>query len=120
MIVEEVDNGLHPSRANQLLTSINEVAKKRNLTVLISSHNPALLNALPDEVVPKVVFCYRDPQNGFSKLTRLEDLSHYPELLAQGAIGDLLTKGLVDQFVKHQPTEEERKRKAQEWLETIK
>lgn len=120
VIVEEIDNGLHPSRADQLLNSINEIAKKRNLTVLISSHNPALLNALPEEAVPKVVFCYRDPKNGYSKLTRLEDLPHYPELLTQGPIGDLLTRGLVDQFVKNQPTEEERKRKAQEWLEAIK
>lgn len=120
VIVEEIDNGVHPSRAEQLLDSINDVAKKRNLTVLISSHNPALLDALPNDVVPKTVFCYRDPESGFSKLTRLEDLPRYPELLAQGSLGDLLTRGLVDKFVKNQTSEEERQKKALEWLDSIK
>ncbi|MCB0629248.1 MAG: AAA family ATPase [Saprospiraceae bacterium] len=120
LIIEEFENGVHPSRADKLLKSIYRIAKERSITVLISTHNPALLDALPDEAIPKVVFCYRDPETGFSKLTRLEDLPHYPELIAQDTLGDLLTRGLIDHFVKHQPTEEERKRQASKWFESIK
>ncbi|MCB9264781.1 MAG: AAA family ATPase [Lewinellaceae bacterium] len=120
VVIEEVDNGVHPSRMGKLLQSINNIAKEKQLAVLISSHNPALLDALPDEAVPDVVFCYRNPQTGWSELARMEDFTDYPELTAQGALGELLTKGLIDRFVKHHPGSEEKKRKALKWLESIK
>ncbi|MCB0549299.1 MAG: ATP-binding protein, partial [Phaeodactylibacter sp.] len=120
VIIEEVDNGVHPSRAGKLLQSINDIAKEKQLAVLISSHNPALLDALPDEAVPDVVFCYRNPQTGWSELARMADFTDYPELIAQGALGELLTKGLIDRFVKHHPGSEEKKQKALKWLESIK
>ncbi len=120
VIMEEIDNGVHPSRAHQLLASMNKVARERDLTILLSTHNPAMLDALPNEAVPKVVFCYRDPKSGSSQLVRMEDLPDYPELIAQGSLGDLLTRGLIDRFVKQQDKGEEKKLKALEWLETIK
>lgn len=120
VIIEEVDNGVHPSRAGKLLKSINDIAKEKQLAVLISSHNPALLDALPDEAVPDVVFCYRNPQTGWSELVRMADFTDYPELIAQGALGELLTRGLIDRFVKHHPGSEEKKQKALKWLESIK
>ncbi len=120
VIIEEVDNGVHPSRAGKLLQSINDIAKEKQLTVLISSHNPALLDALPDEAVPGVVFCYRNPQTGWSELARMADLPDYPELIAQGALGELLTKGLIDRFVKYHPGSEAKKQQALKWLESIK
>ena len=49
VVIEEIDNGVHPSRAGQLLNHVSRIAKERDLRVLISSHNPALLDALPDE-----------------------------------------------------------------------
>ncbi|GJM32780.1 MAG: hypothetical protein DHS20C18_17810 [Saprospiraceae bacterium] len=120
VIMEEIDNGVHPSRAHQLLASMNKVARERELTILLSTHNPAMLDALPNEAVPKVVFCYRDPESGYSQLVRMEDLPNYPELIAQGSLGDLLTRGLVDRFVKQQEDESEKKQKALKWLEAIK
>ena len=49
--------------------------------------NPALLDALPDDAVPHVVFCYRDRADGSSRLVRLMDLPDYPELIARGSVG---------------------------------
>ena len=86
VVIEEIDNGVHPSRAAQLLNQVSRIAKARNLRVLISSHNPALLDALPDDAVPDVVFCYRDPADGSSRLIRLADVPDYPELIAQGTV----------------------------------
>lgn len=103
VVIEEIDNGVHPSRAESLLASISQIAKSRNLRVLIISHNPALLDALPMDAVPNVVFCYRDPENGSSKLVRLVDVPDYPELIAQGSVGHLMTKGLIERFVKEHP-----------------
>ena len=119
VVIEEIDNGVHPSRAEQLLSRLSRIARARNLRILISSHNPALLDALPDDAVPNVVFCYRSRTTGASRLKRLIDIDDYPELIAQGAVGHLMTEGIIDRFVKHHPGPEERKRRALSWLREI-
>lgn len=116
VVIEEIDNGVHPSRAHHLLQQIQNIANRRNLRVLLSTHNPAMLDALPDSAVPDVVFCYRHPVDGASRLVRLADVPDYPELIAQGTLGHLMTSGALERFVKHHPTGEERKQRALDWL----
>lgn len=120
VVIEEIDNGVHPSRARHLLAHIRAIAERRRLRVLLSTHNPALLDALPDSAVPDVVFCYRDPANGGSRLVRLAEVPDYPELIAQGTLGHLTTSGLLERFVKGHPTEAERKARALAWLESVR
>ncbi|MCI5144461.1 MAG: ATP-binding protein [Candidatus Electrothrix sp. AR3] len=119
VVIEEIDNGVHPSRAADLLARISSIAERRNLRVLISSHNPALLDALPDEAIPETVFCYRSPEDGSSQLVRLRDIPDYPELIAQGSVGHLMTRGLLERFVKQHPGTEQKKQKAMEWLASL-
>lgn len=120
VVIEEIDNGVHPSRASHLLDQIQAIAKRRSLRVLLSTHNPAMLDALPDSAVPDVVFCYRDPENGSSRIVRLQDVPDYPELIAQGSLGHLMTSGLMERFVKFHPGSEERKRQALAWLQSMR
>ncbi|HSS75422.1 MAG TPA: ATP-binding protein [Thermoanaerobaculia bacterium] len=100
VVIEEIDNGVHPSRAESLLQEIQRIAQAREIQVLLTTHNPALLDALPPEAIPNVVACYRDPKEGDSRLIRLEELESYPELVAQGPIGSLVTRGILDRFLK--------------------
>ncbi|WP_204105597.1 MULTISPECIES: AAA family ATPase [Spirulina sp. CCY15215] len=120
VVIEEIDNGVHPNRVEGLLKRISNIAKLRHLRVLISSHNPALLDALPDEAIPETVFCYRSPDDGSSKLVRLQDITDYPELIAQGTVGHLMTQGLLEKFVKYHPGSEQKKQKAMEWLASLR
>jgi predicted ATPase len=116
VVIEEIDNGVHPARAKHLLASIRAIADRRHLRVLLSTHNPALMDALPDNALSDVVFCYRDPDTGDSRLTRLSDIDNFPGLISQGPLGHLVTAGVVDRFIKSPETPEERKRKAMEWI----
>ena len=120
VVIEEIDDGVHPSRAARLLDQVSRIAKAHELRVLISSHNPALLDALPDDAAPHAVFCYRHPEDGSSRLVRLMDLPDYPELAAQGSIGHLMTEGIIERFVKQRPDPEERKRRAHAWLNELR
>lgn len=120
VVIEEIDNGVHPSRAARLLAQVSRIAKTRDLRVLISSHNPALLDALPDDAAPHVVFCYRHPEDGSSRLVRLMDLPDYPELAARGSVGHLMTQGIIERFVKEHPGPDERKRRAHAWLNELR
>ena len=118
--IEEIDNGVHPGRAERLLSRLSSIAEERSLRILLSSHNPALPDALPMEAVPNVVFCYRDPKNGSSRLIRLGDIEDYPGLVAQGPVGDLMTRGVIDRFVKHRRSAKERKRLALAWRSELR
>lgn len=120
VVIEEIDNGVHPSRARHLLDSIRSIAERRKLRVLLSTHNPAMLDALPDAAVPDVVFCYRDPESGASKLVRMSDIPDAPELLVQGALGHLMTSGALERFVKTHRGTGARKQKAKQWLDSLR
>lgn len=119
VVIEEIDNGVHPSRARQLLSNIRAIAEQRHLRVLLSTHNPAMLDALPDAALPDVLFCYRDQQNGHSRVVRLQDVPDYPELIAQDSLGGLVTSGALERFVK-QPQELDRQARAIAWLDSMK
>lgn len=118
--IEEIDNGVHPSRAGILLENIKDIAEDRGIRVLLTSHNPALLDSLPDDAVPNVVCCYRDPDEGDSRLIRLESLRRYPDLVARGPLGRLMTRGIIEQYLMDEATPEEQKEKNKAWLETLK
>lgn len=120
VVIEEIDNGVHPSRARHLLERIQAVAERRNLRVLLSTHNPAMLDALPDKAVPDVVFCYRDTRSGDSRLVRLGSLPDAPELFIQDSLGHLMTSGALDRFVKTHPGPEARKQQARAWLAALR
>lgn len=119
VVIEEIDNGVHPSRARRLLQNIRNIAERRSLRVLLSTHNPALLDALPDSALGDVLFCYRDPQDGSSRVVRLQDVPDYPELIAQDSLGGLVTSGALERFVK-QPRTLDRQALALEWLDRLK
>lgn len=119
VIIEEIDNSIHPTRAHEILSLLRQYAEERQLNLLLSTHNPALMDALPDEALADVVFCYRDPSEGDSKLVRLGDLDDYLGLVAQGTLGDLVTQGIVERFVKHPTTSEQRKKQALDWLNQL-
>ncbi len=119
VIIEEIDNGVHPSRAESLVLQIRKISEGRNLRVLLTTHNPALIDGLPDDLLGDVLCCYRDPDEGDSRIVRLGDLDRYPELVAQGPLGQLMTKRVLDRFLKDKSTPEERKKASLDWLDNL-
>lgn len=120
VLVEEMDAGIHPGRAHKLLRELTATAARRNVRILTTSHDPALLDAVPDEALGGIVFCYRDPESGASTLVRMQDIQDYPALIAQGPVGRLLTRGLIDRAAKERTTPEERRQRALAWLDDLR
>lgn len=117
VVIEEIDNGVHPSRAKTLVDQIKSVSQERNLRVLVTTHNPALLDALPDSALSDVLCCYRDIAGGDSKIARLGDIDRYPELVAQGTLGELVTNRVLDHFLKDKRSSADRKAEYQTFLD---
>ena len=96
LVIEEVDNGLHPSRSDLLLRMLKEIGTSRHIDVLASTHNPALLDALGPEMVPFVVVAHRDPSHGDSLLTQLEDVRNLAKIMASGRLGAITASGALE------------------------
>jgi predicted ATPase len=101
IVIEEIDNGLHPSRAALLVKILKEIGSKRNIDILLTTHNPALLDAFGSEIVPFVVVAHRDSETGESKLTLLEDIDNFPKLFASYSLGQMTTKGAIERSLSH-------------------
>lgn len=102
VLIEEVDNGIHPNRAQGLISAISEIARDREIDVVITTHNPALLNAISRDDLVGVVVCYRDNESGSSEFVQILDIDKYPELMAKGRLGDLLTKDELTKAIKNE------------------
>ncbi len=95
VVIEEVDNGLHPSRSQILLEMLKELGAERNIDVIITTHNPALLNEAGTTMIPFITVAHRT-RCGESELTLLEDIDELPKLIASGNIGDLASNGKIE------------------------
>jgi hypothetical protein len=105
LVVEEVDNGLHPSRAHVLVDMLQTLGQERRIDVLVTTHNPALLDAAGVTMVPFITVAHRDDATGFSQLIQLEDIDQLPKLLAGGSLGQLSAKGRIESALKRERAE---------------
>ena len=89
LIIEEVDNGLHPSRAKELVKVLKQVSNERNVDVLCTTHNPTLISELGNEMIPFISYVVRD-EKGNSHIKLLEEKDNLAKLMASGNVGDLM------------------------------
>ena len=111
IVIEEVDNGIHPSRVKGLLKEIKRLADERGLRVLITTHNPALLDSIDGDVLGGVSLCYRNKEDGGSSFIKLVDIPEYFRLAAQDSLGDLVTNEDILRVLK-----EDRKENNFDWM----
>ncbi|MEV8638147.1 ATP-binding protein [Streptosporangium sp. NPDC051023] len=97
LVIEELENGLHPSQASQILGLVKQATQEDASQVIFTTHSPALLSALEPEDHRHVVVCSRDRETGLSHLRQLPEMDGYPSLMAQGDLGTVVTSGLLEQ-----------------------
>ncbi|MFE2290808.1 AAA family ATPase [Streptomyces sp. NPDC059452] len=93
LVIEELENGLHPSQAAEVLRLVRGAATESATRVLITTHSPALLSALSGDDHQGVIVCSRDRTTGTSLLTRLTELDGYATAMGAGPLGDVVTHG---------------------------
>lgn len=85
LVVEEIENGLHPSQAAVLLKRL-KASVETGVRTLATTHSPAILDALDGKDHHSVVVCSRG-SDGWSRATRLTDFPDYFEVAARGPLG---------------------------------
>ena len=93
IVLEELENGLHPSQALRVLELVRESSKTSGTSVLMTTHSPALLDAAEGTLNQNIIVCHRDAETGHSRLTRITDLPGYAVALAEGSLGAAVTTG---------------------------
>jgi len=96
LLIEEVDNGLHPSRAYVLMDMLKTLGRERSIDLIVTTHNPALLDAAGNRMVPFITVAHRNDTTGVSQLTQLEDIESLPKLMASGSLGRLNAEGRIE------------------------
>ncbi len=91
LVIEEIENGLHPSQAARIVQLIKHESGRRRIRTLATTHSPAMLTALDAGDHRGVILCRRNRHTAVSELVSLVDLPAYPEALAAGTLGDAVS-----------------------------
>ena len=118
IVVEEFDSGLHPSRARLLVQTLSEAASRRKLNVLVTTHNPAFMDALDESQMDSVLICHGDESGGGSQVTKLGDMNIAGTIGLRGGLGDFVTRGALEEHLAPDFAEN-RARETREWLESL-
>ena len=118
IVIEEFDNGLHPSRAKLLVETLSATASRRKLNVLVTTHNPAFMDALDESHMDSVLICHGDESGGGSQVTKLGDMDIAGTIGLRGGLGDFVTRGALEEHLAPD-FEENRSRETREWLASL-
>ena len=95
LLIEEIDNGLHPSRATELITALKKIGEERTIDVICTTHNPYLIDALGNDMISNICYVKRDVTDGNSIICLLDENENLFNLMANGSIGMSMAKGRI-------------------------
>lgn len=99
--IEEMDNGIHPSRVIKLLNALCEIAKRRNIDLVLTTHNATVLNGLGKQEILGVSVVYRDAKTFASKIIPFVDINNQAGILASGGLGDAVESEKLIESIKN-------------------
>ena len=87
LAIEEIETGLHPSHAARLLDLVESVSRQPGVSVLLTTHSPALLDAIDGKAIRDVLVCYG------GRVSPLIDIPGYAMAMAGGSLGRVVSQG---------------------------
>ena len=94
IVVEEIENGLFPDQASRILSLLREEVANQNITLITTTHSPALLDAVEADDHEGIIVVRRD-ENSRSSLTPLVDHENYLRLVQAGRLGQEVARGTL-------------------------
>jgi hypothetical protein len=96
LLIEDVEEGLHPTRIQFLLELMESSIRQRNIQVIATTHSPVVLQWLSPEALRDVIVFGRVPDHEGTLMRRLSDLSHFDEVIRRKGIEELFTTGWLE------------------------
>lgn len=116
LLLDEFDSGTHQTKSFELLKKLFEVAKERNIILVVTTHNTSLLNQYTVEYLKGTSIVFRSKETGNSEIVNFYDLKGVEKLLARGGLGDAALKDGLDEYLY---TQENKEVALPEWLQNI-
>lgn len=95
MTIEEIENGIHPSRL-RLLVELLRSQSGGQRQVIATTHSPIVLAWLSEEEYATTFLCTRDEATGESKITPLRDIPSFMDVVKRRPIADLFAEGWLE------------------------
>lgn len=95
IVIEEIDNGLHPSRAGELVFALTDIATKRDFDVLCTTHNPVLIDALSPEILNSVSCVTREGSHGTTTIFRLTERPSFLQQISHYTPGEMMIEDCI-------------------------
>jgi len=93
LTLEEIENGLHPTRLRLLVELMKAMSKSGNVQVMATTHSPLILEWLnPDDYATTFV-CKRDESTGATNIIPLSEIPALLKLIQKQPISELFAEG---------------------------
>ena len=91
ILLEELDKGVHPSRAKELVKMLKEIGKQKKLDIICTTHNATFVDELGPQMIPFISYIKRNEENGCTDIHLLEENEQLARLMASKSVGDMMT-----------------------------
>ncbi len=96
LIVEEIENGIHPSRLRLLVELLRARSSEKGPQVMASTHSPVIVDWLTTEEYEHCFLFRHDEETGLSIVKPLSEISGFANASETGSAGELLTEGWME------------------------
>ena len=96
MTIEEIENGIHPSRLRLLVELLVSQSRSGKTQVFATTHSPTTLAWLQKTEYRTTFVCKRDEETGESTILPLSDVPHFSEVSWKYALSDLFAEGWLE------------------------
>ena len=104
--LEELDNGIHPTRLYLLLQLIEQHAKQGKVQVVATTHSPQMLAMLSEEAREHASLVYRLGEEPDAKICRIMDIPEAKRVLEDHNLARLHESGWLENAVAFAESEE--------------
>jgi predicted ATPase len=94
--IEEIDNGVHPSRLRLLVELMKSQSREEGPQVFATTHSPVVLAWLDESDYDTTFFCKRDEETGASIIKPLSEIPRLVDLVKKRSLGELFTQGWME------------------------
>jgi ATPase-like len=91
ILLEEIDKGVHPSRAKDIVKMLKEIGRQKQLDIICTTHNATFIDELGPQMIPFISYIKRDDVDGCTDIRLLEDNEKLALLMASKSVGDMMT-----------------------------
>jgi len=106
LFIEELENGIHPTRLHLLIELIEHQCAKRTIQVVATTHSPTVLSLLTAEDRGNALLVYRRDEEQESHVRRIVDIPDARRVLENRNLGRLHQSGWMEDIMSVTDAEE--------------